>query len=730
MPDRLVPNSIPVARPKRHKIDVACDMCRARKVKCDGIRPVCGNCLKRIDMKDHCNYSTGTVHREAEPVVSADSSIAPTSDRIHARVSALYTPSPRSRARDDLQDPNPLAQAAGSISGASPVSLVSPAQGISPAESRQRSQADVNASSIDSMTTVVEDGASTQQYFGSSSAGSFIRQINAAIDARLGVSSTRSLHNPAGSTPRMERATENAAESDQDYALPSRRQADQYMQVYWQYVDPLYPFLDKQRWNKQYNDFFVGGVVDMDERVFVTTLNIIFALSVQLIELWDHEKRDRFSNIYFRRAENLLRMDMWQPGSIERVQCLLLLSQHLQSMNNPHQTWMIVGSAIRTAQSLGLHLATTSANVTDPSERQLLRRLWHGCVLMDRMVAVTHGRPSMISKCLAVAVPLPDTSEKPRSNSTAEEPEEAMRVSFFVKSVELYEIINHIIYAFYSAHNSTSTSSSVLHLQDSAGSNLSSIDENDLGPLIKLDKSLSLWERSLPNHLIYERLEQTEDEIYKRQTVILYIRLLQARILLYRPTTSRFCLGEVYPSTGAFLDDLSSRLVQQCAMLGVATAQKVTSVLKRFERDDGSIGLLPAWWYRIYYVYSAATILIVAKLRPDVFPLEDVERAWGEAMSVLEAHERFGQSARRCGASLSILSARILHGTDATAFSGGVGMAVDNEHAGFGIPVQSINQNMYGELGAYPDLNLETLAFDANDLSYLDLHAWELLNQP
>ncbi|MAD86694.1 MAG: hypothetical protein CL912_27370 [Deltaproteobacteria bacterium] len=24
---------------KRHKIDVACDLCRARKVKCDGTRP-------------------------------------------------------------------------------------------------------------------------------------------------------------------------------------------------------------------------------------------------------------------------------------------------------------------------------------------------------------------------------------------------------------------------------------------------------------------------------------------------------------------------------------------------------------------------------------------------------------------------------------------------------------------------------------------------------------------
>lgn len=43
-----------------------------------------------------------------------------------------------------------------------------------------------------------------------------------------------------------------------------------------------------------------------------------------------------------------------------------------------------MGAAVRTAQSLGLHLPETSAEVEDERERELWRRVWYGCVLMDR----------------------------------------------------------------------------------------------------------------------------------------------------------------------------------------------------------------------------------------------------------------------------------------------------------------------------------------------------------
>lgn len=229
------------------------------------------------------------------------------------------------------------------------------------------------------MTTVLQDGERTQQYFGSSSAGSFTQRIKSAIDAKLGVST------PAPSSGTLPAATQSPALTGGvvDYTLPSRRTADRLAGVYWFYVDPLYPFLERQKFEQTYECLFNGTPIAADERIFVTTLNVMFALSTQLLESLEPGYRDDSSNSYFRQAQELLRLNLFYPGSLELVQCLLLMSQYLQCTSCPHQMWMVVGAAARTAQSLGLHLSETS-DVEDVHKRELSRRLWYGCVLMDR----------------------------------------------------------------------------------------------------------------------------------------------------------------------------------------------------------------------------------------------------------------------------------------------------------------------------------------------------------
>ncbi|KAI8343911.1 hypothetical protein BC941DRAFT_342194, partial [Chlamydoabsidia padenii] len=38
---------------KRKRLTQACDMCRKKKIKCDGGKPTCGNCMK---LKRECTY--------------------------------------------------------------------------------------------------------------------------------------------------------------------------------------------------------------------------------------------------------------------------------------------------------------------------------------------------------------------------------------------------------------------------------------------------------------------------------------------------------------------------------------------------------------------------------------------------------------------------------------------------------------------------------------------------
>ena len=227
------------------------------------------------------------------------------------------------------------------------------------------------------MTMLSAGSESMQQYFGSSSAGSFTRQIKAAMDARLGVS-------PDRPTPLETSRRQGGKAGSLEYTLPPRRTADRLVRVYWLYVDPLYPFLDRKEWEDTYESIFAGTPITSNKRIFVATLNAIFALSTQLVESLESDQRDSASGAYFHKAQELLDLNLWDPRSLELVQCLLLMSQYLQSSSCPHQTWMVVGAAVRTAQSLGLHLPETSAEVEDERERELWRRVWYGCVLMDR----------------------------------------------------------------------------------------------------------------------------------------------------------------------------------------------------------------------------------------------------------------------------------------------------------------------------------------------------------
>lgn len=270
-------------------------------------------------------------------------------------------------------------------------------------------------------------------------------------------------------------------------------------------------------------------------------------------------------------------------------------------------------------------------------------------------------------------------------------------------------------------------------------------DDDDFDKVVQLDRSLSHWEQRLPVHLRWTSLVDTADEVSRRQTVILRMRFLHARILLLRPVLSRFCLA---PPTRAvtfgLIDSLQARVVEQGALFCVSTAQNMIAVLLEHQTSDNTIGLLPAWWYRVYYVYSAATVLIAAKLRPEIFPAVEIGRSWSQAMAVLKSHERFGQSARRCVAALHILSSKMLEAAPGAAHSGlasrgrSLGEGETGVHPDFDAstrPIPDIQQQLVDEfappLADLGELDLAEFNFDVNDLSWLnDMHAtWEFLNE-
>lgn len=225
-------------------------------------------------------------------------------------------------------------------------------------------------------------------HFSSRRTASFVLQIRSALDTRLQLTHTPPRRQPSDSpslhSSKMEPGT--TVPKSVDYVLPSRKTADNLLRIYWDTVHPLFPFLNQTQFEEDYDGIWSGRPSEAEESLMMCTLNVVFALASQHSETILAQERESASAKFFDRAQDLLNLDLWGNGSVHLVQCLLLMAQYLQSINSLHQCWMVGGLATRIGEGLGLHLPETSVNAPCIRQREHLRRLWHGCLLLDQYV--------------------------------------------------------------------------------------------------------------------------------------------------------------------------------------------------------------------------------------------------------------------------------------------------------------------------------------------------------
>lgn len=93
-------------------------------------------------------------------------------------------------------------------------------------------------------------------------------------------------------------------------------------------------------------------------------------------------------------------------------------------------------------------------------------------------------------------------------------------------------------------------------------------------------------------------------------------------------------------------------------------------------------------------------------------------------MIVLKAHEKFGQSAKRCAAALHFLSSKILDDTSAESDT-----PESQSHYQTGQDILEVG-NFSDDMADFTQFGTQDADFDMNNLAWLnDMHAtWELLN--
>jgi Fungal specific transcription factor domain len=105
-------------------------------------------------------------------------------------------------------------------------------------------------------------------------------------------------------------------------------------------------------------------------------------------------------DVYLEEAKRLLDSS-YSSSRPATCQALLLMGYREIGIGAMAQAWLYVGMAIRMAQDLGIHKSADQwmhggTSLFSPVELQERRRIWYGCVIMDKYVSSYIGRPLSI----------------------------------------------------------------------------------------------------------------------------------------------------------------------------------------------------------------------------------------------------------------------------------------------------------------------------------------------
>ncbi|TFK77447.1 hypothetical protein BDN72DRAFT_830615 [Pluteus cervinus] len=206
-------------------------------------------------------------------------------------------------------------------------------------------------------------------------------------------------------------------EEEQNVDLPPRAVQDRLIDLYFTYVHPAFPVINKTRFLSEYKSRRAGSPAAQppsDSRASprpvtsqeVTPLLLLsmFALSARFSEdemppppkgkMWEAGCN------YLDIARNILTHNFHRSRP-STVQALLLMGYREFGIGSMEQGWIFIGMGIRMAMDLGLNCDSIrwkihGQDLFAPEEIRTRKQIWWGCCLADRYGSVYMGRPIVI----------------------------------------------------------------------------------------------------------------------------------------------------------------------------------------------------------------------------------------------------------------------------------------------------------------------------------------------
>ncbi|KAJ5139175.1 Transcription factor [Penicillium bovifimosum] len=197
--------------------------------------------------------------------------------------------------------------------------------------------------------------------------------------------------------------------------LPDESDIIRYWQVYQTSVHPFYPalvtyeqfnislfgFLNKRSSTMLENE---TSVLDDTDSSWLALLFAVLACGVQFSND-PIKERDLRCKVFICSSFQCLRAsNFFNNTNMDQIQAKALIGHCLRNNLDTNSAWILMGSTIRLAQSIGLHEETASDTQSSTSEQFQRRRLWWMLLWQDTFLSFTYDRPPNVNN-LSTSIP-------------------------------------------------------------------------------------------------------------------------------------------------------------------------------------------------------------------------------------------------------------------------------------------------------------------------------------
>lgn len=383
-------NNRKVAAEKRQRTEASCDICRARKQKCDKSAPqkLCRYC------RTHGLHCTNQRPRK-QRLYGSFEGLATRINLLESLVKGLVPEA-------DLSGNNELRRIGASLGIPLPDEST---RDVTPDPEAR----DSNVAGNDETLQLLPDQQGQVQYTGPDSSFSFHLNSRSLFGTYSTYEFTLFGKNPAEQTE--DDRVEEAA-SFQLGQLPYPGHTSPYTTIessletwpglvvdiplfrdlincFFEHVHADFPVLHEVTFRAAYESWSTAP--SLSDKVWISSLLCVFLLASKWTTASNLNEQER---VWWRKTQALLPAVLF-TSSVGAIQALMLLALHLHNTNHRDACWNLTGAVIRISHAIGLHNDDIKAN-QPLLNRELRKSLWWSIFAFEQLQISSYDRPSAI----------------------------------------------------------------------------------------------------------------------------------------------------------------------------------------------------------------------------------------------------------------------------------------------------------------------------------------------